>query len=231
LTKTPLANLHKKGRWYNFSQCLLDGLSVRKCGEECGIHFNTAFKWRHRFLKNLNKIKPEELNGIVEIDNQCFKESFKGSKKTPKRPLKDIHVIFSKDRNGSCFDSIIFELKSTNIRSKLKDIVKKDSLICSNQIVEIEKFANKENLSIKFNNTNSREEAIRNIIHTQTVSKYYNNFIDWLDRFKGVATKYLNNYLSWHRQLDEFNYEFDPRIFLIRAKNANKYSIQPYFIT
>jgi transposase-like protein len=41
LTSTPLAYLHKKGRWLDYAKCLKDGLSIRKAAAKCGVHKNT----------------------------------------------------------------------------------------------------------------------------------------------------------------------------------------------
>jgi len=51
LTGTPLAHLRHKEQWQEYVQCLKKGLSIRKAAAICGIHPNTAFTWRHRFLK------------------------------------------------------------------------------------------------------------------------------------------------------------------------------------
>jgi transposase-like protein len=80
LTGTPLARLRKKGRWLDFSNCLAEGLSVRKSAKFAGVSKNTSFKWRHTFLTNSNKLKAEKLNGVVEVKETKFKYSEKGAK-------------------------------------------------------------------------------------------------------------------------------------------------------
>ena len=51
LTRTPLANLHYKGRWFDFARSLSEGESVRKSAARCDVAVSTAFRWRHRFLR------------------------------------------------------------------------------------------------------------------------------------------------------------------------------------
>ncbi|WP_393936448.1 helix-turn-helix domain-containing protein, partial [Aeromonas rivipollensis] len=51
LTKTPLARLRKAQCWEDYAQALIDGLTVRQAAARCGVCKNTAFLWRHRFLK------------------------------------------------------------------------------------------------------------------------------------------------------------------------------------
>jgi transposase-like protein len=50
LTGTPLARLRLKAKWLAYSQVMLDLLPVRKAADRVGVHRNTAFRWRHRFL-------------------------------------------------------------------------------------------------------------------------------------------------------------------------------------
>ncbi len=88
LTGTPLARLRKKEQWISYSQCLKEGLSVRKSAVKCDVHRNTAFRWRHRFLLNANMVKAEKLYGIVEAEETYFLKSEKGSKKLSRKARK-----------------------------------------------------------------------------------------------------------------------------------------------
>lgn len=42
----------------------------------------------------------------------------------------------------------------------------------------------------------------RSLVHIRTVDAYIRRLRDWLECFRGVATKYLPNYLVWHRLVD-----------------------------
>jgi transposase-like protein len=68
LTCMPLARLRLKAKWVAYSQVLLDSLPVRKAADRSGVHRNTAFRWRHRFLHWVKLDRPAALNGIVEAD-------------------------------------------------------------------------------------------------------------------------------------------------------------------
>ncbi len=50
LTKTPMARLRKKEKWLDHAQAMIEGKSLAKTAELCGVHPTTAFRWRHRFL-------------------------------------------------------------------------------------------------------------------------------------------------------------------------------------
>ena len=61
LSGTPLARLRHKVKWLAYSQLLLDSLSVRKAADRTGVHRNTAFRWRHRFLDWVKLDRPAGL--------------------------------------------------------------------------------------------------------------------------------------------------------------------------
>jgi len=57
---------------------MIEGKSLAKTAELCGVHPTTAFRWRHRFLGAPAIDKPQSLSGIVEADETFILESFKG---------------------------------------------------------------------------------------------------------------------------------------------------------
>ena len=78
LTKTPMAHLRKKEKWLDHARAMIEGKSLAKTAELCGVHPTTAFRWRHRFLRAPADDKPRTLSGIVEADETFILESFKG---------------------------------------------------------------------------------------------------------------------------------------------------------
>jgi transposase-like protein len=68
LTRTPMAHLRKKERWLDHARAMIEGRSLAKTAELCGVHPTTAFRWRHRFLRAPADDKPRSLSGIVEAD-------------------------------------------------------------------------------------------------------------------------------------------------------------------
>ena len=78
LTKTPMAHLRKKEKWLDHARAMIEGKSLAKTAEACGVHPTTAFRWRHRFLRAPAVNKPRSLSGIVEADETFVLESFKG---------------------------------------------------------------------------------------------------------------------------------------------------------
>jgi len=50
LSGTPLARLRLREKWLDYLGTVLDSKSVRAAARDVGVHRNTAFRWRHRFL-------------------------------------------------------------------------------------------------------------------------------------------------------------------------------------
>jgi transposase-like protein len=66
LTCTPLARLRRRDLWLDHAQVLNEGLSIRAAGRRLGIHHNTTFRWRHRWLARPAALKDVAFQGIVE---------------------------------------------------------------------------------------------------------------------------------------------------------------------
>ena len=133
LTKTPMAHLRKKEKWLDHAQAMIEGKSLAKTAELCGVHPTTAFRWRHRFLRAPADDKPRTLSGIVEADETFILESFKGRwsdlpRKARKRggkarhpgPYQDnIPVLVARDRKGATFDAVLPQVDSASIAAAL----------------------------------------------------------------------------------------------------------------
>lgn len=237
LTGTPLANLHKKGRWLSYAQCLIDGLSVRKAADKCGVHRNTSFRWRHRFLQNANQIKPDKLSGIVETNELIFAWSEKGSKRLRRKPRKRgyksqkdipsksrVFTMFCRDRGKNTFDDIFLKFSADNLKPILTNLLTKDSLFCSQNKAVYMKSTKENNIRHGILSIPKKESVKKDIVHIKNVQKYQFNLQIWMKRFRGVATKYLNNYLSWYREMDEFDFKISAEIVLVRAKRPDRYN-------
>jgi transposase-like protein len=101
LSGTPLARLRHRARWAEYAQA---SSTVREAARRCGVHKNTAFRWRHRFLARPARSKPLHLHGIVEADETYFLESHKGERHLPRPPRKrglsheQIPVLIARNR-------------------------------------------------------------------------------------------------------------------------------------
>jgi transposase-like protein len=50
LSGTALARLRHRSKWLPYLDCMLQSATVRRAAALVGIHKNTSFRWRHRFL-------------------------------------------------------------------------------------------------------------------------------------------------------------------------------------
>ena len=116
LTGTPLAHLHKREKWLEYARAIVDGLTLRKAATRVGVHLETSFRWRHRFLATSKTTKAKRLSGIVEADETFILKSAKGSrrlvgraprkrggkpKKTGTSPDDYDIVLIARDRSGA----------------------------------------------------------------------------------------------------------------------------------
>jgi len=77
LTGTPVAHLRRRDRWADYGESLRRGETLAEAVERCGIHINTAHRWRHRFLQGAADSQAR-LAGIAEADETFLLRSAKG---------------------------------------------------------------------------------------------------------------------------------------------------------
>jgi hypothetical protein len=116
---------------------MIEGKSVAKTAQLCGVHPTRAFRWRHRFLRAPAANKPRSLNGIVEADETFILESFKGrwsdlpraarkrgGKARHPGPYQDnIPVLVARDRKGATFEAVLPQVDGASIGAALAGIV------------------------------------------------------------------------------------------------------------
>ena len=216
LTKTPLANLRLKERWAVQTQAMIDGVSTAKAAERCGVHYTTAFRWRHRFLASLAGDKPRTLTGVVEGDETFILESFKGKRsgltrkprkrggKSAKRGLsaEQIPVLVARDREGSTTDAVLPRLNRVSITAALGGVVTPADQFCCDGGNAIVAFARRAAIPTHILPAPGKPNAQAPDFHINNVNAYHGRLKEWLRRFHGVATKNLPNYLGWRRTLE-----------------------------
>jgi transposase-like protein len=216
LTGTPLARLRKKECWLNYAGALNASLPVRKAAKVCKVSKNTAFKWRHRFLKAQNHSKDQSLAGIAEVDEIFLLESFKGQRKLPRPARKrggvaekpglsaeQIPILIARDRTGAHIDAVLPDRSEAAVRPVLEGKVSKDNtLLCMDGDKALIAFAKAEGIEYELIIASKGEHVHEKVLHIQNVNAYGGRFKQWLNRFNGVATKYLQSYLGWRRWLE-----------------------------
>ena len=212
LTRTPLARLCHRERWVKYAEAMMSSLVVRSAAAFCDVDKNTAFRWRHRFLRLIAEHRAQHVSGIVEVDETFFLESFKGQRHLPRPARKRggkakskgmsdelIPVLVVRDRSGQHADFHLARLNTEHIGAVLKPLLDPDAVLCTDSAAIYRCFAKAE--GITHHRLNLRQKCRTDgAFHIQNVNAYDSRLKGWMRRFHGVATKNLANYLE-HRSV------------------------------
>ena len=210
LSKTAMAHLHKRERWFDHARAMIEGKSLAKTAALCGVHPTTAFRSRHRFLGAPAADKPRRLSGIVEADETFILKSFKGRRSDlPRGPRKrggqarhpvlhsdNIPILVARDRRGATFDAVLPQDDSASIGAALAGVVTSDNHLIGDGGKAIAAFARKAQIPFHAVPAPGKPTAEAPHLHINNVNAYHGRLKQWLNRFNGVATKNLPNYLG-----------------------------------
>ncbi|MGK5071185.1 IS1595 family transposase [Janthinobacterium sp. RT4P48] len=216
LTGTPLARLRHKAQWLEYADCLLDSVSVRRAASRLGLHRNTTFRWRHRFLSLAKTDRPHCLHGIAEADELYVLESQKGAR-TMTRPARrrgghatlrgmsheQVCILVARDRTGQTLDFVtgMGALTKAQLHRCLPPVMDQDVLLVTDGHAAYAAFAREAGISHQAVNLRAGMR-VRGAAHVQNVNAYHSRLRQWLRPFQGVATRYLHHYLGWRWILD-----------------------------
>ena len=230
LTSTSLAHLRKRDQWERYAQKLIEGVSVREAAKCCGVDKNTAFLWRHRFLRHAAGHRAEHETGIVEADETFFLESFKGQRRLPRKArhrggvagkrgisAEQIPVLVVRDRSGQTADFQLAKLDAAHVMAKLQPLVDRDAILCTDSAGVYAAFARVTGIAHRPINIQQGTRIVESVFHIQNVNAYDSRLKGWMCRFHGVATKYLENYLGWRRMLERYKNMVTPALCLAEA--------------
>ncbi|NNG23229.1 IS1595 family transposase [Telluria aromaticivorans] len=216
LSGTPLSRLRHRAKWLDYLEKMLDTKSVRASADAVGVHRNTSFRWRHRFLTLAKHDRPERLAGIAEADEMFLLESQKGSRSLDRparrrggvaatRGITHEHVciLVARDRTRQTRDFVTGRAAVTKeqLQRHLLPVLDKDVLLVTDGHAAYRAFAREAGIAHAFVNLRLGER-VRGAVHVQNVNAYHQRFRQWLARFHGVASHYLPNYLGWRWALD-----------------------------
>lgn len=212
-TKTHLARLRQPEKWYQYLKGMTHSLTLRPAAKECGITLKTSFRWRHRFLQAIEHDQAGELNGITELDETFFRESFKGQKKNLPRPARkrggdkknecrQIPVLTARDRSKNTVDRVLENESSDELCRHLNGRINIEAIVCADASLAHEKLARTLGFIFKELVTSAGQRVLDGVFHLQHVNAYHSHLKQWVEGvFHGVATKYLPHYLGWRRAL------------------------------
>ena len=216
LTGTPLSRLRHRATWLDYLDRMLASRSVRAAADAVGVHRNTSFRWRHRFLELVRHDRPDCLAGIAEADELFLRESQKGSRQLDRPPRRrggvarrrgisreHVCVLIARDRSGQTHDFVTGRgaVTKRQLHRHLRPVLDPHVLLVTDGHPAYRGFALEAGISHEFVNLR-QGERVRGAVHVQNVNAYHRRVRAWLARFNGVASRYLPNYLGWQWALD-----------------------------
>ncbi|MCC6076719.1 IS1595 family transposase [Pseudomonas sp. GCM10022188] len=222
LTGTPMARLRHRECWGRYAQALVQSLTVRDAAAFCGVHKNTAFRWRHRFLRLIAEHRAQHESGIVEADETFFLESFKGQRQLPRLARKrggtaqrkgftaeQIPVLVVRDRSGRHADFHLEKLNAVHVGAVLRPLLDPDAVLCTDSAAVYHSVTKAAGITHRRLNLRQKRRT-DGAFHIQNVNAYDSRLKAWMIPFHGVATKYLANYLGWRRLLERYGNDINP---------------------
>ena len=237
LTKTPMAHLRKKEKWLDHARAMIEGKSLAKTAALCGVHPTTAFRWRHRFLRDPAEDKPRMLREIVEADETFILEfvqgplvrpaekgaqarrnggargGLSGQHSHPRRPRPQGRDLRRRSAAG--------RQRRHRRRADGGRDLRQSSGRRWRQAASRLRAQRENSLSRRAFAGKPTSEAPH--LHINTVNAYHSRRKRWLTRFNGVATKNLPSYLGWRRALEAWGQQLDPQQWIKRAIGNEPY--------
>jgi hypothetical protein len=197
----------------------------------------TAFRWRHRFLRAPASDKPRALRGIVEADETFILESFKGRwSDLPRKARKrggtarhpglhqdNIPILVARDRKGATFDAVLPQVDSASVGAALASVITPGNHLIGDGGKAIAAFARKAGIPFHAVPSPGKPTPEAPHLHINNVNAYHRRLKQWLARFNGVATKNLPNYLGWRRALEAWGGQLAPQTWIKGAIGNGPY--------
>lgn len=214
LTGTPAAYLKKVELLPAYGRCMAKGFSVRRTARALEIDPATAFRWRHRLCRDLDR-RRDMPNGWVELTTLRLIESQKGSRRPTRKPRRrgwapwtsvrsTVCILIVADRLGRIASRCLAEppARWVDVQALLAGATRPESLLAAEgRFGPVATYARRN--GIRFRDVRWPTDD-RPFDHLRTARAYGTRFVVWLERFRGVASRYLGNYLAWHRFVDRF---------------------------
>lgn len=225
-TKTIFQGTHKSIEvWQEYIELFSQGKSLPYISKTMKINIKTAFYWRHKILKVLQKKNDDDnnkLGGIVEADETYFEESQKGSRKITRKARKrgvglkndpissqkehhlvglshhKVCVLTAIDRNKNSFGRPVgYGKVNKNEIEILQHHIQKDSILITDGDKSYQVLNNVKLKQLKFGLVDNKNK----IYHMNNINNYHSRLKKFMQRFNGVATKYLDLYVDYFKEI------------------------------
>ena len=210
----------KKEQWQKYIHGMLIGYKLKKNAEYVGICLKTSFYLRHKILNDLNLFLGNgELQGLIEMDETFFPESFKGNniksglemprisrkrgKQVSTRGLsqEQICVATALDRQNNLIIGVIGRSRPTceQFKGLYSTCINKESTIVTDSLRSYIPFI--KDLDVPHVQIASGKHK-NGLYHINHINSLHARLKDFMRGFKGVSTKYLDNYMVWFKWLE-----------------------------
>lgn len=218
LTRTAFAYTKCIGKWPHYLILMRQGRTLRVSAARLRIHVSTAFRWRHAILSLAKVADTTTLAGTVEVKELRFAHSRKGSRRVH-APRERGARLDGWRWNQVPHDTVLLAFSRSGVAHSSTvggDVVVADAIRdwtlarldgrCT--VFAYSTWAGPVGSPIRaaghdyhmlrvIANPNGLSSG-----HTSNVDAYGRRLMDWLERFRGVASRYRDNYLHWHRRID-----------------------------
>lgn len=216
-TGTALHYLKRIDAWAGFVVAMQHSLTLREAARANGIHRDTAFRWRHRFLAAVERGDSVVLQGEVAIGSTWFRHSRKGQKQaygradcsvtadpmaigSVGRPGGRVWAVLAKDARGLSISSVVGDVApgARALSDSVRDRVAPGTRIRSHRGPYSSEAACARRLGLRF----GRHSPASSDEEPEPVRAWAVRIKRWIRRFNGIATRYLSHYLSWFQIMD-----------------------------
>lgn len=200
-TGNTIHHLHLKPKVQQYIDCMNEGLSLRKTATKCDISLQTAFRWRHRFLKAMNNQTMSHTQGNKVLSALVLPFSSKGKSK-PQKTQPHITSILQIDTAGRTKIDVLGKFGSE--ASKITSILKGHTTYKPSRALP--------NL---FKTAPTTCLTKQQSFQTQETTEQIHC---WLAKFRGVASRYLSNYWTWFMHITQLDLQISrPILYMHRC--------------
>lgn len=184
-TGTALSGLKRAELWPDFCRCIHDGLTVRQSAARLGVHRDTAFRWRHRLLRELRAAERHRLGPVLSVGETSVYARHR-------------LLVALDDRGRASATRAPGRSASVGDLRRLLDGRLEDRAVLVSREGAF-------GVAARFaGETGLRWQRCRPIDRQfdpfiERPASYGVRFRRWIRRFRGVSARYMDNYLGWFR--------------------------------
>jgi transposase-like protein len=232
LTGTPLARLRRRDLWLGHALVLEAGLSLRRGARAIGVHYNTALRWRHRWLERPRERMARRFTGPIAAEILTFEPCAQQPRgwtrvALPEEedpvvpdaeqgvPERAVPVLLLGDQRGARADAVLSVATVAGLAPILDRLVDPaTNSLCSDGHAAARAYCRSRGIAHRWG------APSRNERHGLVACR--RRLRAWMRRFAGVSAHRLANYLGWRRLLDDPGRHPAPFRWLDRALDAGQ---------